>query len=141
MRFPATPGWGSPAAAVAVSVGLGGGFPVLCVLVVRRVRVVSVLVCVLCVRGVCVGGGAGVGVFSACVCVCVCVRVWCVGGLWLPVLASPGWGLLLVLVGVWLVCAVVGPSPLLAEVSECDSPPILAGSRCRWWWVFPATPG
>ena len=22
--------------------------------------------------------------------VSVCVRVWCVGGLWLPVLASPG---------------------------------------------------
>ena len=78
MRFPATPGWDPPAAAVAVSVGLGGGFPVLCVFVARRVRVVSVLVCVLRVRGVCVGGGAGVGVSSACVCVCVgaCVVCW-----------------------------------------------------------------
>ena len=23
----------------------------------------------------------------------------------------------------------------------CDSPPLLAGFRCRWWWVFLATPG
>ena len=140
MRFPATPGWDPPAAAVAVSVGLGCGFSVLCVFVARRVRVASVLVCVLCVRGVCVGCGAGVGVSSACVCVCVCVRVWCVGGLWFLVLAPPGWGLLLVLVWVWLVCAVVGPSPLVAEVSECDSPPLPAGFRCWWWLVFLATP-
>ena len=41
----------------------------------------------------------------------------------------------------WLVCAVVVPSPLLAEVPECDSPPLLAEFRCRWWWVFLATPG
>ena len=96
MWFPATPGWGPPAAAVAVSVGSGRGFSVLCVFVARRVCVVSVLVCVLCVRGVCSGGGAGVRMSSACACVCVCVRVWCVGGLWLLVLAFPGWGLLLV---------------------------------------------
>ena len=74
MRFPATPGWGLPAVAVAVSVGLGGGFPVLCVFVARRVRVVSVVVCVSCVPGGCVR----VGVCSQCVLVCVCVRVWCV---------------------------------------------------------------
>ena len=23
----------------------------------------------------------------------------------------------------------------------CYSPPLLAGSRCRWWWAVPATPG
>ena len=68
----------------------GWGFPVLCVLVVQRVRVVSVLVCVVCVCGVCVSGGAGVGVPSACVrvCVCVCVCVSCVGGVCLPVPAT-----------------------------------------------------
>ena len=57
------------------------------------------------------------------------VAVWCVvcgGG---------------VLVGLWLVCGVVGPSPLLAEVPVCYSPPLLAGFRCRWWWAVPATPG
>ena len=45
------------------------------------------------------------------------------------------------LVGLWLVCGVVGPSPLLADVLVCYSPPLLAGSRCRWWWAFLATPG
>ena len=57
------------------------------------------------------------------------VGVWCVvcgGG---------------VLVGLWLVCGVVGPSPLLAEVPVCYSPPLLARFRCRWWWAVPATPG
>ena len=46
-----------------------------------------------------------------------------------------------VLVGLWLVCGVVGPSPLLAEVPACYSPPLLAGLSCRWWWAFLATPG
>ena len=46
-----------------------------------------------------------------------------------------------VLAGLWLVCGVVGPSPLLAEVPACYSPPLLAGFRCRWWWAFLATPG
>ena len=55
-------------------------------------------------------------------CVVCGVRRWCV-------------------VGLWLVCGVVGPSPLLAEVPVCYSPPLLAGFRCRWWWVVPATPG
>ena len=60
---------------------------------------------------------------------CVVCGVWCVvcgGG---------------VLVGLWLVCGVVGPSPLLAEVPVCYSPPLLAGFRCRWWWGVLATPG
>ena len=82
------------------------------------------------------------------------------GGVWSP--ATPRWGLLAavvcgvwcvvcgvwcvvcgggVLVGLWLVCGVAGPSPLLAEVPVCYSPPLLAGFRCRWWWKFLATPG
>ena len=40
-------------------------------------------------------------------------------------------------VGLWLVCGVVGPSPLLAEVPVCYSPPLLAGFRCLWWCAFP----
>ena len=46
-----------------------------------------------------------------------------------------------VLMGLWLVRGVVGPSPLLAEVPVCYSPPLLAGFCCRWWWVLLATPG
>ena len=74
---------------------------------------------------------------------------------WWAVPATPGWGPLAavvcgvwcvvcgggVLLGLWLVCGVVGPSPLLAEVPVCYSPPLLAGFRCRWWWAVPATPG
>ena len=67
---------------------------------------------------------------------------------WWAVPATPGWGLPAavvcgggVFVGLWLVCGVVGPSPLLAEVPVCYSPPLLAGFRCRWWWAVPATPG
>ena len=74
---------------------------------------------------------------------------------WWAVPATPGWGPLAavvcgvwcvvcgggVLVGLWLVCGVVGPSPLLAEVPVCYSPPLLAGFRFRWWWAVPATPG
>ena len=159
-RFPATPGLGvrwwrcwvgpchswlrasgaAPCHSWLWSAGCGGGcfggwgVPVLCLLVAGRVRVVPVLVCVVCVRGVCVGGGVGVGVLSACVCVCVCV---CVCG----VLVACGVVRCGVLVGVWLVCGVVGPSPLLAEVPVSDSPPLLAGFCCRWWWGFLATAG
>ena len=112
----------------------GWGFPVLCVLVARRVRVVPVLVRVVCVCGLCVGGCVGVGVPFACVCVCVCA---CVCGV-LVVCAVVRRG---VLVGAWPPCGVVGPSPLLAEVPVCDSPPLLAGFRCRLSWAFLATPG
>ena len=69
------------------------------------------------------GFAAGRGVW------CVVCGVWCVvcgGG---------------VLVGLWVVCGVVGPSPLLAEVPVCYSPPLLVGFRCRWWWAVLATPG
>ena len=45
------------------------------------------------------------------------------------------------LVGLWLVCGVVGPSPLLAEGPGRGSPPLLAGFRCRQWWVLLTTPG
>ena len=75
------------------------------------------------------------------------------GGVRFP--ATSGWGLLAVVVrgvwcvvcgggvlaGLWVVCGVVGPSPLLAEVPVCYSPPLLAGFRCRWWRAVPATPG
>ena len=58
------------------------------------------------------------------------------GRLAVPLFAFPRLALAL-----WLVCGVVGPSPLLAEVPVCYSPPLLAGFRCRWWWAVPATPG
>ena len=57
------------------------------------------------------------------------------GGLAVPPFAFPRLALAL-----WLVCGVVGPSRLLAEVPVCYSPPLLAGFRCRWWWAVPATP-
>ena len=57
------------------------------------------------------------------------------GGVWCVVCGGG------VLVALWLVCGVVGPSPLLAEVPVCYSPPLLAGFRRRWWWAVPATPG
>ena len=69
------------------------------------------------------GSAAGSGVW------CVVCGVWCV---------VSGGG---VLVGLWLVCGAVGPSPLLAEVPVCYSPPLLVGFRCRWWWAVLATPG
>ena len=69
------------------------------------------------------GSGAGSGVC------CVVCGVWCV---------VSGGG---VLVGLWLVSGVVGPSPLLAEVPVCYSPPLLVGFRCRWWLAVLATPG
>ena len=46
LRFPATPAWGPPAAAVAVSMGLVGGFVVVCVFVARRVRAWCLCWCV-----------------------------------------------------------------------------------------------
>ena len=59
----------------------------------------------------------------------------CGGGVWCVVCGGG------VLVGLWRVCGVVGPSPLLAVVPVCYCPPLLAGFRCRWWWAVPATPG
>ena len=64
-------------------------------------------------------------------------RRWCVVcGVWCAACGVRRWR-------VWWVCGwcVVGPSPLLAEVPVCYSPPLLAGFRCRWWWAVPATPG
>ena len=73
----------------------------------------------------------GGGPLAAVVC-----GVWCVVcGVWCVVCGGG------VLVGLWLVCGVVGPSPLLVEVPVCYCPPLLAGFRCRWWWAFLATPG
>ena len=56
-------------------------------------------------------------------------------------LAVPPFAFPRLALALWLVCGVVGPSPLLAEVPVCYSPPLLAGFRCRWWWAVPATPG
>ena len=67
---------------------------------------------------------------------CVVCGVWCVVcGVW-SVVCGVG-----VLLGLRLVCGVVGFSPLPAEVPVCYSPPLLSGSRCRRWWAFLATPG
>ena len=67
---------------------------------------------------------------------CVVCGVWCVVcGVWCVVCGRG------VLVGLRLVCGVVGSSPLPAEVPVCYSPPLLAGFRCRRWWAFLATPG
>ena len=128
LRFPATPGWGPPAAAVGVFVGVGGGSS-WCVCLWRGA----------CARGVCAAvcvvrswWRRCVCVFRVCWCVCVCV-CGCVAG--------ASWGLPLVWVWVWLLCAVVGPSPLLVEVPECDFPPLLACFCCRRWWVLLATLG
>ena len=128
---PATPGWGLPAAVVSgvwrwcvggVVAGVwcgwslatpGGGS---CVLLPATPGWVSLPVVVGGPRHSWLGSVGG-------------VAVWCVvcgGG---------------VLVGLWLVCGVVGPSPLLADVHVCYSPPLLAGFRCRWWWAVPATSG
>ena len=128
---PATPGWGLPAAVVSgvwrwcvggVVAGVwcgwslaspGGGS---CVLLPATPGWVSLPVVLGGPRHSWLGSVGG-------------VAVWCVvcgGG---------------VLVGLWLVCGVVGPSPLLAEVPVCYSPPLLAGFRFRWWWAVPATPG
>ena len=135
--------------------GLGGGSPQLLAGVRRPQRWVfsqvgvSRVVCA-CGAACACGACAGVcGVCSWCLCwwwcgcgrafcvrLCVCLCVCVCGGLVACGVVRCG-----VLVGVWLVFAVVGPSPLLAEVLVCDSPPLLAGIRCRWWWVFLATPG
>ena len=67
---------------------------------------------------------------------CVVCGVWCVVcGVWCVVCGGG------VLVGLRLVCGVVGSSPFPAEVPVCYSPPLLAGFRCRRWWAFLATPG
>ena len=111
-------------------------------------------------------GGGGVwcvvsGVWRWCV-DGVVVGVWCGWSLATPgggpcvlLPATPGWVSLPVVVGgprhswlgsvggggLWCVVCWWGPSPLLAEVPVCYSPPLLAGFRCRWWWAVPATPG
>ena len=75
LRFPAIPGWGLPAAAVAVSVGLGGGYLVVCVFVARCVRAWCLCWCVCRVLVVV----AWVWVCLPCVLVCVCVCGWVCG--------------------------------------------------------------
>ena len=80
----------------------------------------------------------GWGLLAAVVCGvwCVVCGVWCVlCGVWCVVCGGG------VLVGLRLVCGLVGSWPLPAEVPVCYSPPLLAGFRCRRWWAFLATPG
>ena len=130
---PATPGWGLPAAVVC-----GGG--------VWRWCVGGVVAGVRCGCSLATPGGgscvllpATPGWVSLPLVVGGPRHSWlgsaCGGGVWCVVCGGG------VLGGLWLVCGVVGPSPLLAEVPVCYSPPLLAGFRCRWWWAVPATPG
>ena len=157
MRFPATPGWGPLAAVVCGVWCVVCG--VWCVVCGGGVLVGLWLVC----------GVVGPSPLLAEVTVCYsppllagfCCRWWWAflatpgGRSQARFPATPGWVSLStvvcgvwcvvcgggVLVGLWLVCGVVGPSPLLAEVPVCYSPPLLAGFRCRWWWAVLATPG
>ena len=124
LRYPATPGLGPPAVAVAVSVGLGGGFLVVCVFVAWCVRAWCLCWCVCRVIVVV----AWVLVCLPCVLVCVCVCVWVCGWGQLGFAAGVGVGV----VGVRRGWSLATPGILL---------PLLAGFRCRWWWVLLATPG
>ena len=134
------------------------GFPVLCVLVARRVRVVSVLVCVVwCLFVVSVllmvWARAGLPRVFVCVCVCACVvcwwrAVWCGvvcwwGCGWCVVWLVPhhSWQRFLCATPrhSWLGFAAGGggrSSPLLAEGLGGGSPPLLAGVRRPQQWVF-----
>ena len=103
------------------------------VVVVGGGGVFAVPGCVACGR---VAPSSGRGSPPVCVFVARCVRAWClcwcvVRGLWCVVCGGG------VLVGLWRVCGVVGPSPLLAEVPVCYSPPLLAGFRCLWCCAAP----
>ena len=135
---PATPGWGPLAAVVcgvwcvAVVCWWGRGWCVVWLVPRHPWRRF------LCAtpRHSWLGFAAGGGGRSPPLLAGVRLRRWCVVcGVWCVVCGGG------VLVGLWLVCGVVGPSPLLAEVPVCYSPPLLAGFRCRWWWAVPATPG
>ena len=154
--LPATPGW------VSLPGVAGRSPPLLAGVRWQRWCVVCGVWCVVCGGGVLVGlwlvcGVVGPSPLLAEVPVCYSPPLsagfrcrW-----WWVVPATPGWGPLAavvcgvwcvvcgggVLVGLWLVCGVVGPSPLLAEVPVCYSPPLLPGFLCRWWWAVPATPG
>ena len=73
--------------------------------------------------------------FAAGVCVCGAVRARVVS-----VLVCGAWFVVCgvrCVVWLWRVCGVVGPSPLLAEVPVCYSPPLLAGFRCLWCCAAP----
>ena len=120
VRFPATPGWGSAAGSGVwcVVCGVwcvvsGGGMLVGLWLVCGVVGPSPLLAEFPCAtpRRSWLGFAAGGGGRSSPLLAEVSGRRWCV-------------------VGLWLVCGVFGPSPLLAEVPVCYSPPLLAGFRC-----------
>ena len=135
---PATPGWGPLAALLCgvwcVAVVYSGGCGWCVVWLVPRHSWRRFLCAT--PRHSWLGFAAGGGGRSPPLLTGVCLRRWCVVcGVWCVVCGGG------VLVGLWLVCGVVGPSPLLAVVPVCYSLPLLAGFRCRWWWAVPATPG
>ena len=131
---PATPGWG-PLAAVVYGVWCVGGACGWCVVWLVPRLFWRWFLCATSRRSW-LGFAAGGGGRSPPLLAGVPCRRWCVVcGVWCVVCGG------VVLVGLWLVCGVVGPSPLLAGVPVCYSPPLLAGFRCRWWWAVPATPG
>ena len=143
--LPATPGWVSLPVVVGVPchswLGSAGGGGVWCVVCgVWRWCVVGVVAGVWCGWSLATPGGGSCVLLPA-------TPGWVslplvVGGprhSWLGSTGGGGvWCVVCgggVLLGLWLVCGVVGPSPLLAEVPVCYSPPLLAGVRWRRWCV------
>ena len=112
MLLPATPGWVSLPVVVGVPRHPWLRVPGAAVVAAPHLSRLRAPGAVPCHSWLGSAGGGGVS--------CVVCGVWCV---------VCGLG---VLVGFWLVCGVVGPSPLLAEVPVCYYPPLLAGFRCRW---------
>ena len=136
---------------------VGGGSPVLCLLVLRAgvcvPRGARVFLRVVCVCGVCIGVGVGVVwvggcALPVCLCGCECVcGVWVEGFLGACPRLSSGWGLrfwcgwvsrqswlrALAAAG-WglLLVAVGGPSPIMAESPGSSFRPFLVGVRL-WW--------
>ena len=117
--------------------GWVGGFPC-CVCLWRGACAWYLCLCVFCVFVVSVLVAVRLCLPRVFVCACVCVVCW-----W-SVVVCPRFPRLGLAAGVGVGAAGVCCGWSLAtpgEGSECDSPPLLAGVCCRWWWVFLATPG